>query len=283
MQDIFVELPDGTREFMPANSKLSFANKDVYVIDEIHPFVAEAVAFGIETPDQLDLYMGNRRQIDEDGAFILTAYECVLKERNIKDLPNHPTRVRETPDECKVSGHFPTQLAYFRMRDDGESHRMSEMLATRSFPGIKTDAIFNEGRFSGEAGRIGVEQRWLQEKAEAVGVSTTGKFYCRGLADFPGDPAAWVSDRGDVLRVAREKNMTVHGYVEHEGREVEPTADVRIADDLVESEVNEILAECPEANREQVREEVFAVRTGGVDPNDLRVGDYDESYLQPEA
>lgn len=269
MRDIFVDLPNGTREFLsPEIDFISYDEADVYVINEIHPFVKEAVEFGIKQPEHLDFYMDRRRSVEKNthdiGSFVETF--C-----HFFDYP-YASRLNSAQ-----------LLEYMKMRFSGESHTMSELLASRSFPGIKTDAIFNEGRFSGEAGRIGMEQRWLQEQAEAVGVSTTGKFYCRGLADFPGDPTAWVSDRGDVLRVAREKNMTVHGYVEHEGRQVEPAADVRIADDLVEGEVNEIMAECPGADREMVREEVFAVRTGGVDPNDLRVGDYDESYLQPEA
>lgn len=284
MHDVFVDLPNGEREYMPTNNGLIWEPEDEYVINEIHPFVTEAVAFGVETSRQLDRYMACRRKLDKDAAFSLAAYQCCRSLAPYEDgdticfVSLNPGRA-----DAKITNNFAIQMDYWKMRKNGESHRMAEMLATRSFPGIKSDAIFNEGRFSGEAGRIGVEQRWLQEQAEAVGVSTTGKFYCRGLADFPGDPTAWVSDRGDVLRVAREKNMTVHGYVEHKGRQVEPNADVRIADDLVEGEVDEIMAECPDADRETVREEVFAVRTGGVDPNDLRVGDYDESYLQPEA
>lgn len=174
------------------------------------------------------------------------------------------------PDGLKT---LPQRQRYREMRVAGESHNMAEMLATRSFPGLRTDAIFNEGRFSSDAGKVGPEQLWLKQQAEAAGVSTNGKWYCRGLASFPGDPTAWVSDRGDVLRVAREKNMNVEGYVEHKAHHVDPGDDISIADDIIESEVREILEACPEANADDVREEVYAVRTGAVDNNPLCVED----------
>lgn len=179
-----------------------------------------------------------------------------------------------------ISRDLVVQARYENMRIAGESHNMAEMLATRSFPGIKTDAIFNEGKFSGDDGRIGAEQTWLRQQAEAAGVSTAGKWYCRGLASFPGDPTGWVGDRGDVLRVAREKNMTVHGYVEHEGYEADPGDDVTIGDDIIENEVQDILDSNPFADPDHVRDEVYRLRSGAVDPNPLLVGDYDESHLR---
>lgn len=173
-----------------------------------------------------------------------------------------------------VSSDFGTQVAYWRMRHAGQSHNMAEMLATRRFPGVKTDSVFNEGKFSGEAGRCGPQQLWLQQQADAAGVSTNGKWYCSGLARFPGDPKAWVGDRGDVARVAAENNMTVHGYVEQKGREVDPMPDVKLADGIIDSEVNEVLDHCPGADPEAVRDDLTQLRTGAVDPNPLHCTDY---------
>lgn len=172
-----------------------------------------------------------------------------------------------------VSSNEAVQSRYEEMRLAGESHNIAEVLATRKFSGLRTDAIFNEGRFSSDSGKVGQEQIWLKQQAEASGVSTNGKWYCRGLASFPGDPTAWVSDRGDVLRVAREKNMNVEGYVEHKAHAVDPGDDIAIADDIIESEVQDILDSCPDANPNDVREEVYAVRSGAVDNNPLLVQD----------
>lgn len=179
-------------------------------------------------------------------------------------------------EACDLTGDLYARDRYVAMRLAGQSRGMASVLATRSFPGIKTDAIFNEGKFSGDAGRVGPEEQWLRAQAEAAGVSTNGKWYCRGLADFPGDPTAWVGDRGDVLRIAEAKNMKVHGYVEHDAREVDPGDDVTIADDIIESEVRDVLDSHPGARAEDVREQVYALRSGAVDPNPLRVEDTHE-------
>lgn len=163
---------------------------------------------------------------------------------------------------------------YVEMRLGGQSHNMAEMLATRSFPGLKTDSIFNQDKFSGSGGRIDVEERWLREKAERAGVSTNGKWYCRGLASYPGDPTAWIGDRGDMLRVAREKNLTLHGYVEHKAHETDGGGDVPIASDIVENEVHDIMEGNPFANVEEVREQVTNMRSGAVDNSPLHCQDY---------
>lgn len=163
---------------------------------------------------------------------------------------------------------------YITMRVRGESRNIAEILATRRYPGLKTDAIFNESKFSGQStGECAARGTWLRQQAEAAGVSTTGKWYCSGLASYPGDPTAWVDSRGDVLRIAREKNMTVHGYVEHQGHETDPGGDIPIADDIIDNEVADILEENPGARADDVREHVYALRTGAIDPNPLLVQD----------
>jgi len=173
-----------------------------------------------------------------------------------------------------ISNDIVTQARYENMRLDGQSHNFAEMIALRRFPGIKTDAIFNESKFSGESGQIPKQQKWLRRQAEDAGVATNGKWYCSGLASFPGDPTAWVGDRGDVLRIAREKNLTVHGYVEHEGHETDGGGDIPISDDIIEDEVSDILESNPFAEADDVREEVYAIRTGAVDDNPLLCGDH---------
>jgi hypothetical protein len=180
-----------------------------------------------------------------------------------------------------VSSNLDAQAHYEYMRLNGESHNMAEMLATRSFPGVKTDAVFNEGKFSGQStGECTAHGKWLRSQAEAAGVSTTGKWYCSGLASFPGDPTAWVDSRGDVLRIAEAKNMNVHGYVEHSAYETDPGDDLDIADDIIEDEVADILEANPFAAVEAVREELHALRTGAVDNNPLLCKDYTSTDIE---
>ena len=178
-----------------------------------------------------------------------------------------------------VSAEPETQAKYEAMRLAGESHNCAEMFATRRFPGVKTDSVFNEGKFSGTAERCDPEEVWLRDQAESQGVSTNGKWYCRGLASFPGDPTAWIDGRGDVLRIAKEKNMAVHGYVEQGNIDMDPGNDVEIADDIIEDEVQDILDSNPGVCVEQVRDEVYKLRTGAIDNNELLVQDYQSTDI----
>ena len=186
---------------------------------------------------------------------------------------------REALDFAHDSRTSPDQLVlYVNSRLAGTSHNLAEMFATRSFPGIKgTDAIFTSDWFSGDDDQNPYEQVWLREQAEAAGVSTTGKKYLRGLADYPGDPTAWVGGQSDVLAVAKAKNMTVHGYVEHEGIKYEGPdpfdRPYRVADDLIERELDSIIGDDLSIDRDDLREQVREIREGRVDPNPLLVQD----------
>jgi hypothetical protein len=155
-------------------------------------------------------------------------------------------------------------LRYIGMRANGESHNIAEMLATRSFPGFVTDDIFLKGNKTGEQFADSPELgAYYRSVAEGQGVSTTGKTYLSGLAAYPGDPRAWVSGRSDVLAVARERNYNVEGLVEHRGHEVEPAADVPIAQDILVREAARFRAEGMKMDEAMAK--AYSLRTGSHD------------------
>lgn len=178
-----------------------------------------------------------------------------------------------------VSLNSSVQSRYELMRQNGQSHSIAEILACRAFPGVKTDSVFNEGRCNGsQFEKHPLLGDYYKAKAEAAGVSTTGKYYCSGLARFPGDPKAWISDRSDVKRVADENGFAVHGYVEHDGRRNDeaPMPDMKIDPRIVQEEVDEIMAQSPGARREDVEERVTQLRTGAIAP-------FETPYVEPDA
>jgi hypothetical protein len=194
-----------------------------------------------------------------------------------------PDDVAIQPIELPTISTDPSiQARYETMRLSGQSHKMAEMLAVRKFPGVRTDSVFNDGRFSGSSlEKCPAHMKWLRDQAEAAGVSVNGKYYLSGLADFPGDPTAWVGDRGDVLRVCEAKGLTIReGMIDYQAPEVEPMPDVAIGDDIIEREVDRTMAENPFANRDDVRDAVYALRTGASDNNPLLVDDYFESDIE---
>ena len=61
-----------------------------------------------------------------------------------------------------------------------------------------------------------------REQAIKQGISMTGKRYMHSLADYPGDPTAWVSDTHDVKRILKEKNLNSTGVVTNKAEARDP-------------------------------------------------------------
>lgn len=176
------------------------------------------------------------------------------------------------------------QARYVAMREAGESHNMAEILATGKCPGFTTDDMFIKGRFCSDRGKNGEDELRRIRKAEAAGVSTTGKEYFSSLADYPDDPTAWAGSRDEVREIARRKGMTVHGMVEYQPPEVEPIPEqpYRVGEDLIRNELDARMSENPGADRESIREHLLDLRSGTIDPNPLRVGDYEAEAFWEE-
>jgi hypothetical protein len=167
---------------------------------------------------------------------------------------------------------------YADMLGSGESHNMAFMLSCRQFPNVKTDATFLKGLQTGDqfgdCAGLGLGYKQITEEK---GYNTAGKVYLSQLARYPGDPEAWVSGRGDVERVCRDRGYTCEGAVNYKPlveREATPALD--IDPDIVEDRVQRVMEspEGPDLNREEVRESLHAILSGKVDPNPPTVDDY---------
>jgi hypothetical protein len=104
--------------------------------------------------------------------------------------------------------------------------------------------------------------------AERNGVDINGKVYVSGLANYLGDPRAWVSGRDDVRRVLEERGWSSQGAVNVKGREadVDPS-DVPIDPTLIEAEVAQRVAagggEMMGCSRvEDLKEKLTTIRKG---------------------
>lgn len=159
------------------------------------------------------------------------------------------------------------QLRYEEMVASGQSHNMAEMLACRAFPGLRTDAEFLKGKCNGNEfeDQPGLGNFYAAEAARH-GVNHVGKTYVSGLARYPGDPEAWISGRGDAERICRERGWGCEGSVNVATQEREARADVKLSPDLVDDEVNDIMAMDPGMRRSDVAEKVYQLRSGAIDP-----------------
>lgn len=151
------------------------------------------------------------------------------------------------------------QDAYQNMRARGESHSMAEMLAYRQSPSANTDREFQmHGTLDKQIGDP--ENIYLNEVTsnyrKATGQNPNpNHLYVQSLAQYPGDPRAFVADRGDVKRRAEELNVSVSGAVNHTASEprVDPfkttmkdTTRAPIANDLKQMITDAIVKKNPE-------------------------------------
>jgi hypothetical protein len=116
-------------------------------------------------------------------------------------------KLREFVSELPtISNDEAIQMAYMRMRLDGQAHPFAEMCAFRTPPGTKnTDRAFQENQISRYTGK----EPWMKQAVRKYKAATghdipKGAMYISQLAKEPNDPRAWVTDLGDVKRRLRE-------------------------------------------------------------------------------
>lgn len=159
-----------------------------------------------------------------------------------------------------ISDNPEVQAHYEQCRRQGTSHTLAEMMATQIAPFLMTDKVWNEGRVNGsqfqETKMSRSQGDAYKKRAERAGVSTTGKTYMPSLANAPGDPEAWVSDRGDVRRLCEKRG---YGCPEVGVKmRQDPLPEVDVAEDVVQELVEKELEKDPGQRPLDVREKVKA-------------------------
>jgi hypothetical protein len=132
--------------------------------------------------------------------------------------------MNEVPENIQRAGGEAVRM-YARLLSEGYGHKWAEMCSLQQPPGTSgTDRALMQNRYA---------DQWLDalpkdhadkitREARAAGINISGKYYYSGLADKRGhlDPAAWLDNAGDIKKVAKAKNLTVHGAVQHEATPV---------------------------------------------------------------
>jgi|2_EtaG_2_1085320.scaffolds.fasta_scaffold00414_9 hypothetical protein len=128
-----------------------------------------------------------------------------------------------------------------------EKQNMAGMAEARRAPGCVTDSTFFAGvgtlseQFRGEERQL--SQMVANAKANGY-TPANGDFYQEGLADYPGDPKAFVKSRGEVRERCLERGVPCHGSVNVSEHEVaarpERVKKTKLADDIVNRKVMDI-------------------------------------------
>lgn len=133
-------------------------------------------------------------------------------------------------------------------------------------PSIRTNDTFMRGKKHG-ADLDMTDETFAnyKRKAEAAGVSTSGKHYYGSVATRPGDPEAWCGSADEAIAAAKRKEMLIeiNGRTYDFRRKYDDTPDdepYRVADDIVEREVGEQIkvegGNVSKKRRRQIEEEI---------------------------
>jgi len=181
-----------------------------------------------------------------------------------KELTNADIRALGQAD------HLPAHVQdeFDRLLGLGNAPAAALMFASRQPPGVKGgDRVFCEQARHRMETMNPMNRDGIIEIAKKAGINIQGKFYCGGLGAYD-DQAAWVSCADDVLAVARERDLTVTGAVNHEGSELLPPKSVPLAEDIIQDfeqkyaatdpKLRENLKKKPTKTRRELREKIIA-------------------------
>lgn len=150
---------------------------------------------------------------------------------------------------------------FCRMIEQGMTERWATMCALQQPPGTRgTDRALMEGRYANEWMKNQpkvLTDRMLRE-AKAAGITTSGKFFMGGIADKRGhrDPEAWVDSTADILRVAKKRDLEVHGIVDYVPPQKGPPKEVDINPRILNEHVRKEMKADPKLSRGEAVEKV---------------------------
>lgn len=181
--------------------------------------------------------------------------------------------------EAKI-GNVSRETAEVILNDvlwNGNSLNLAIMFATGQGPHLSTDDTFFRGWQDSGGGQFANSGSFVQngylDVAKAAGVSTQGKVYMHGLAEYPGDPRAWVSTRGEMVSILKEKGWGCERLGVKARTDVAPAEIPTLAPDLVQEMVERRIVqegiddrELTPKKVEQLKEEAVE-RHGRTKPN----------------
>lgn len=162
------------------------------------------------------------------------------------------------------NSHPAVQAFYIRMVENGESPMIAELLALRKPPGSLTDReLFKdvgtlEKQFAGDE----VMLNHITRVAKSYGYTPNNNdFYNSALAEFTGDPRAFIPATGGREHIRKEcerQGKSCEGLVKVKGRKQE-VQNVPMADDLIERTAKEAVKADPALGtvpKQELRQEI---------------------------
>lgn len=138
----------------------------------------------------------------------------------------------------------------------GDKRRMREIIESRAAPGLSTDSTFFSGIGSLNQQILDPRSRErLYKNAKRMGIPLTGnEFYQPGLAKFPGDPRACISQAGgkaQVRKMIEEKGTGSEGAITVKKRQRPPQPKCKLHPRIVARHMQRMLKEPGNALRDR--------------------------------
>ena len=158
----------------------------------------------------------------------------------------------------KVNGKLHTRDEF---RKGADKSKLKDTLRSRKFPSLNSDTTFmaNRGTLADQLGDdVGLVTSEAKKRGYTPNYTDT---YLPSLADFPGDPKAFVRQdgaRGHVRKVCEDQGWECDGSVTVKPRETEEV-DTGLADELVIDSFLEASKKDPKmkfASKEEIRTDI---------------------------
>lgn len=135
--------------------------------------------------------------------------------------------------------------------------RFVRMLADQSPPRCLTDREYLAGHYGAkwhETDPITRAKRIKNYRRLTGRNPPQNAVYEERLASQPGDPDAFLSGRGDLLRLARKRGLKMSGAVEYTPPELPPKPRVRLAEDVIQDSIVDHVRRDPALKRKPAAE-----------------------------
>lgn len=121
-----------------------------------------------------------------------------------------------------ITNDMARQDFYAQLRQKGMDHRGAEMLALQQPPGARSDREQFMGIGTLDK-QLGDDAEYICGEAQRRGYNpAVNDMYMESIADFPGDPKAFVKSRGDIQRRCEERGVPCRGLVNYTPPEKPP-------------------------------------------------------------
>lgn len=190
---------------------------------------------------------------------------CHKNDTGPDDLVLFEGKVLSVCWRCRLGVPYDLMYDFVRSVLAGTSPRLAAMLVTQQTPVIHTNDTFGARwkRGGDQFADLPVtHQQEYVRHAKAAGVTVHGRQYMSGLAEYPGDPRAWVGSKDEAIAVLKDRGWGCDRLGVKAKVSDGPAKESPLGEDIVRRHMENYLQDVPKEGRtkkllEETRERVI--------------------------